>query len=297
MTETRTMTWRDTVLEALAADPTSRAITPEGWPSWRFPLPGEAAGEASVRLEGAWLVLEAGLDADPEAGRAPDGWTCLLRHGAFGGPGRLVAPDGRTVDRVRSELVVETPAAAASVARAAATALAAGRTALVATATPPGDDPPDAPDPSDLAALGAETGWRLDPRPGGVLAVDFGLERDVYRGRLAVRPGGGVRAWATLLDRPELGAASRAALGRLLVTAGTQLRLVRGAAYAADGRTTVELQVVAATTPTAASLDRLLTALQVGCRRCGPEAAALAAEDVAQRYMESFGGARPAIPQ
>lgn len=138
---------------------------------------------------------------------------------------------------------------------------------------------------ADLPCLVSETGWAFTARTAGKLAVDLEARHGFYQALLEERADGSVQIATELARWDKPSSMARRALGTLLLMACGLVRLTRAAIEEHDGQAVARFEVVLATPPVAAELDRVFGALSIACREFGPAAAALKDETLARQYL------------
>ena len=259
-------------------------LEPAGEMRWSFALANGRALPVTALIEEGWLALEAPLE---EAAAGTPLFRLLEWNGQLDGPGKFVAVSGGAL-QLRAEIALDE---AVDIAGRLHQSCAGFRAALgrshgesPAAHAVIGPGPIEAGGAQLRQALG-ESGWAFTERAGGRLAVELEAREGFYQALVEQRGVGGVRLWVELARAQALSAASRQALGLLLLTAGGALRPARGAAEAGDGQMALRLEVDFATPPGAAELGHALAALSVGCRLCGEEVKLLEDESIAGRYL------------
>ncbi len=143
----------------------------------------------------------------------------------------------------------------------------------------------------DLAALLTESGWPFVQRGPNRLAVDLGLPE--WFQQAFITPGAGrrhrVRAKVAVLESPT--AATRGAIGILLLTVSAVLRTIRGGRRDQDGETTLFFDAPIGEAPAAGDVDAALGAVAWACQMAGREARALIDERIARAYLAARGWA------
>ena len=143
----------------------------------------------------------------------------------------------------------------------------------------------------DFAALLTESGWPFVQRASNRLAVDLGLP-DWFQ-QAFITAGAGrrhrVRATVAVIESPT--AATRDAIGILLLTVSAVVRTVRGGRLDQDGESTLCFDAPLAEFPAATDVDAALGAVAMACQMAGREARALIDERIARAYLAARGWA------
>lgn len=149
--------------------------------------------------------------------------------------------------------------------------------------------PPDEESWARWPRAAAELGWTVSLRSGQRCLVDLDVPTGFHQATVAAL-GQGIRAFVSLL-RLSLAPEPREAIGRFLLSATDDLRLVRAASFShrsgSDDAAAIELEVALAPNAIPDDLDRALAALSVACRHVSREVQALAEGPVARRFLES----------
>ena len=253
----------------------TREFETDGPSSWRLTVRNGTALAIRARLDGGWLKLEAA----PESAVPVSDWT-LLRWNAVLPPGTRFARPAR----LRAEIPVAGELDAAPRIRDACAGFSAGAALLH------GEDPARREEPGEavpgMAEACQEAGWRAVERANGRVAVDLG----VHALEALVEPArGGVRLFVELGSAAALGGSSRQAVAALLIEASGAVRMARPAAAEIPGEEKLSWEVVFGSAPCASELGHALSALAVASAISCREARALAAEELAGRYLATRG--------
>ena len=137
---------------------------------------------------------------------------------------------------------------------------------------------------AELKRLCDEAEWPCTPRDDGSCTVELEYPGSFMQASLAPRDCG-VRVSVPLERFPESAAESVSALGILLLSAGSAMRMVRPACETADGKVSPRLEVVFSSVPAAAQLAHALSSLSVACQFCAEEVKALQDPNVAREFL------------
>ena len=279
--------------KALAATP---GIETSDAGRFTLALPDGSRTWLRLHVEDGWAELTAGL---PTELAAPDPWEALATVATVEGVARLTLTPGACALELRADIALDDDvdpaprlAAACEDMRALASALSGG----LANAIPADGEPAaDAGRPSaaraDLRALMAETGWSFVERDPERLAVDLAIPDRFQQAFVTPSAGGRTLARATLVVSAVPTGASRRAVGVLLLTASTVVRLVRAGVATEGGDVRLLVEAYLDPNPAAGDLDAALSALAMACRIAGRETRALFDERVARIYLAARGWA------
>lgn len=253
----------------------------------------------SAVLEDEWLRLRAPFAQDRIHGQAVGrcAWEVLLRNGILPGAAKLAIGPDRAVVYATLEMVLDRKAAARMGGgvddRLTAQLGAAVDDLRRATRRHPnGEDAAarrrDVPAAVDLAALCGAAGWAFNRRNERRVTVQ--LETAHGYAQAILDWGGELRATVQLC-RAEHGlrAASRQAIGVMLLQLGGLVRAVRPAALTGSGCDVVVLQACLGADPSARELGCALEVLSVGAGMCQCEVGLLADEALSNRYLSVCG--------
>jgi len=251
-----------------------------------------------LHVEDGWAELTAGL---PKGAAAPDPWEALSTVAAVEGVARLALTPGECAIELRADIALDDDvdpaprlAAACDDMRAMASALC-GRAASAAPAY--GEPAAGAAAGgrsaacANLPALMSETGWSFVERDPERLAVDLAIPDRFQQAFVTPSAGGRTLMRATLAVSAAPTLASRRALGVLLLTASTVVRLARTGVATEGGDVRLFVEAYLDAVPAAGDLDAALGALARACRIAGRETRALFDERVARIYLAARGWA------
>jgi hypothetical protein len=253
--------------------------------------------ELRFHVEAGWAELTASLPGDLASS---DPWEALASTVRVEGVAKLSLTPGGCGIEIRADVAMgddadPAPALAAAVDDMRSLAAALAGSSGAGTVAAAGESAIDAGPASgarvDLRALVSETSWSFVERDPDRLAVDLAIPDRFQQAFITPSRSGRTLARATLAMGALPTAASRRALGVLMLTASTAIRLVRPGIVieGADARLVVEAYLDP--DPDAADLDAALGALATACRIAGREARALFDERVARIYLAARGWA------
>lgn len=283
----------ETIHEALAK--ATAAVEQVGVSRWSFTLSNGKPLKATGRIEDGWFLLDAALHTGKK--RRPIArarvWELLCCNASIPWGGKFaLSPGGRSI-RLRAEIPmlddeVDLAARIGNVCAGLKAALRMFRrkkTARHARSLAPRADVCRAEDKVDLPGLLTESGWPFAERSGGALTVELDVPDAFYQATVQEQKHQGVRASVELAAADSWPKECRLALGVLLLTACGIVRMARGRAEEAEGRTAVGFEALLGRPTCAAELAQALSALSVICRLCGREAQALQERLVAREYL------------
>ena len=279
-------------------------------------LPCVAAGDGAAFLLGlhggrrarlrlgvadGWADLTVELGGS--AGRT-NPWDALALNAVAGGAARLILRPGDAAVALRADVPFAADgdpaprlASACEDLRRFAIALETGAVGPIADAgesSTPDARPVSSPNHDggvDIAALLTEAGWPFVQRASNRIAVDLGLP-DQFQ-QAFITPGAGerhrVRATLAVVGTPA--AATRNALGVLLLTVSAVVRTARGGRINQDGESTLFFESPLDDAPAASDVDVALCAVAMACQMAGLEARALIDERIAEAYLAARGWA------
>jgi len=265
--------------------PHARALGPG---RWEFDLENGKPLPVTTRIEDEWLVLRA---TPPLETRAAVLWRLARLNAEAAGGARIALSPARESAYLEACIALDEDVDIARRVDEALGGIANASAALEGVpraGTGSYHSVPSAPE-RGWAALVAEAGWVCKERPGGKVAVDLEAPAGLYRADLGVREESGVEITVDFVAVPSLSATTRAALGLLLLTASSVLRLGRGAATSGEDRDGLSYRVSFASTPSATEMSHALSACSLACRWFGRELKALTDERLAQAYLEIRG--------
>ena len=135
-------------------------------------------------------------------------------------------------------------------------------------------------------------GWDFVQRSASRFAVDLGVRGQFVQAVIDPVTASAIRLRATLATYRSPVAATRLALGVLLLTTSAAVRLVRGGASAGDGdEYDVYIETWLDTAASADDLQHALSALSVAGQMVARETRAVADERVARSYLSARGWA------
>jgi hypothetical protein len=137
---------------------------------------------------------------------------------------------------------------------------------------------------ADLGRLAAAAQWPLNQRASGRMDVPLEVPGRALSARLTTA-GNTLRVAAEFAGWPQLGSASRAALGLLLLSATQAVSLARAFARELPERAAVGAEVVFQGEPAVPELEAALSALSVFAGLCGEELRALADGAIAEEFL------------
>ena len=136
----------------------------------------------------------------------------------------------------------------------------------------------------DFKRLCDEAEWPCTQRSDGTCVVELECPGSFVQASLAPRDGG-VRVSVPLANFDESAAESVSALGVLLLSAGSAMRMVRPVCETSDGKISPRLEVDFSAVPAAAQLAHALSSLSVACQFCAEEVQALQDPNVAREFL------------
>lgn len=150
---------------------------------------------------------------------------------------------------------------------------------------------PDEPADVDMALLLTEAGWPFVRRTSNRLAVDLGLCDQFQQAFITPDSGRRHRVRATLAVAGTLPAATRDALGVLLLTVSAAVRLARGGCASQGEESVLFVESPLGETPAVGDVDVALCAVAMACQMAGRETRALIDERIARAYLAARGWA------
>jgi hypothetical protein len=279
---------------ALAGIP---GVEPRGLGGFTLALLDGRLADLRFHVDGGWVELTAGL---PTELASVDPWDALAAAATVEGLAKLALKPGACALDVRADIALEglidpAPrlAAACSDMRSLAAALAGSpgthdRSAARDAAVDPSAGCAGR---ADLCELISEAGWSYVERDPERLAVDLAIPDRFQQAFITPSACGGTLARATLVVSSAPTLASRRAIGVLLLTVSTVVRLVRTGAVLDAGDARLFVEAYLDRNPTVAELDAVLGALAMACQSAGRETRALFDERVARTYLAARGWA------
>jgi hypothetical protein len=263
-------------------DKVATKVTALGGGVWTFALlNGRPFGARAVVRDG-WLTVGAPLGTIGGAGASRrEAWDVLAQNALLGGGVRQILTGGVELG-VCADLALDADLDLATRIHDACRGIEAAKGGLSAGAPLPAAAP-DAPAPSELAAICRQTGWTI--RDGERLAVDLDVPAGILTAEIAAARGA-VTVAVPLFDEAvdDATPVCRQALATLLLRTSAVVRMVRATtipgappcfAVSCPGR------------PSAAELAHALGALSVACGVAAREAHLLRHDDtLARRYVE-----------
>jgi hypothetical protein len=247
--------------------------------AWRLVPPDDPDLEIIVRENGDWLCLAADV-----AAKRTDLFSCLQWNAGLPGLAKFVVPPGRGAVRLQAEIPLDRTVDAAAHIRLAVAGICAGAAHLRGTRILKTTAEADA-KPLDLRALCDAAGWACTPRSETRLAAALDVPGGFHQAIVEAVAGLGVRAAADLVEAQGLGDPSREAIARLLLRAGSAVRMVRPAAEAAGERTLFRWEAALGARPGPQELRHALAALSMACRLTAREVEVLQNPAGAEAYL------------
>jgi hypothetical protein len=268
-----------------------------GFGRWCLALSNGETFRVSARIEDPWLVMEAPLGAKNRAPAGPErNWDLVRWNARLPGGAKFVLPPGSRTPRVRAEVLADQNPDLEPQIHGAVEGIRAAHRRIACDQIEqqdagPGPRPADEPRPCDLEGICRDAGWELVRRPSGRMAVALDAPGAVHQAILDLRKDGRLAVSVEIAALPSPAAATRQAVGLMLLRASGLVRMARGAVEETDGRTEARFEVVFDVPPAAAqTVHDALAALSVACRTCGrQEVEAMQAEACARKYLSLRG--------
>lgn len=252
---------------------------------WAFCLANGKPLEVRASRVGPWLILESELDTGAVT---VEPWRLLEANAGLHGAAKIVAPLG-AAPRVQAELPVAEEIdlgkrlrqTSVGLRQAAARIAGDGEPCAAAAAAPETLAGVEV-----LEGLVREAGWSPEPRAGGGLSVQ--IESRHCGGRvlvLALKDGACLFGLRVTGVEPVTGPC-REAMARLLLSAGSVVRMARPVLTPDGARLAVDFQVRFDTLPSAVEIGHGLAALSVAGSLYGREVRALVDPGLAEAYLE-----------
>jgi hypothetical protein len=268
---------------------------------WSCVLANGAALRSTVWIDpdDGWLCMDAALSKDSPQWRsllANRLWDILTYNAALPG-GAKYALDSAGCLRVRSELPLDSEADVPDVT---AEMCEGFEQALNHLRHEGGPEPGTGRQAGDranmvghgdsLECLREELAWPTTERPDGRLAVTLDVPGSFCQA--LVRPQADkVRVAVELVSEQSLSPVSRRALGLLLLSANSAVRMARAAAEDRNGLAAAWFEVVLTSRAAVAEAEHALAALSVACRLCVREVKAMQDDAIAMEYLSVRGWA------
>jgi len=285
------------IVSTLAAH--AAVLEEQGTGRWAAVLQNGTRLAATATVDDGWLVLDALVDGargelpDVRAGAAASDrlWALLRAHGGLGGAVRFVVRRRAGALRLalRADVPLDDEVDVGGRVHEACAALHEAGSVVMGAATGEAASPPA---PVDVGALVRATRWPAVERASGRLAVELEVPGVFRQAVVEARPDGRVSASLPVASADDDDAPPappcRAALGLLLLRAGSVVRLVRAAT---DEAAVARYEVVLGDAPAVVELQHALAALSMVARLTLREAAVLRADaGVAAAYLARVGG-------
>jgi hypothetical protein len=137
----------------------------------------------------------------------------------------------------------------------------------------------------DLARLCQETGWPCIEQSTGPIKIDLETPNEFYQARVEQRLNQ-IYVQVDIAAGESSSLVCQNSLALFLLAVSGQLRMARPTLVETDGRIAARFEIVFNRLPLAQELSHALSALSMGCRLAGREAAALQQdEELAREYL------------
>ena len=272
-------TRHERVGEALRAAGAALAAAGDG--AWRLVPADDPDLEILIREDGDWLCLAADV-----AAKRTDLFCCLQWNAGLAGLAKFVLAPGRSAVRLQAEIPLDRTVDLAAHIRLASAGICGGAAHIRGgRIRKTADAAEDEAKPLDLRALCDVAGWACTPRSETRLAAALDVPGGFHQAIVEEAAGLGIRAGADLAEAQGPGGPSREAIARLLLRAGSAVRMVRPAAEAAGDRTLLRWEAVLGARPGPQELRHALAALSMACRLTAREVEMLQDPAAARAYL------------
>jgi len=257
----------------------SLSVAEVGHHHWQFYLANETTAPIRARIADDWLLLKASC-AEGTTPKRRMLWNLLQWNAALSGGARFALGFGEPCIQIRAEIpLIENLDLNVRI-----------RQAYIGIGTAwsrvqshfdraVGKEPVDGTEPTgDLARLCQETGWPFVEPSTGPMKIDLETANEFYQATIEQRFCQ-VHVQVDIAAGESISPPCQKAFSLFLLAVSSHLRVARPTAVEAGGRFVARLEVVFDRLPGVEELCHALSALSIGCRLAGREAAALLEDD------------------
>ena len=253
---------------------------------WQVYLGNTTTAPITARIADDWLLLEASC-ADHETRSF---WDLLQWNAALPGGAKFALGCAEAFMQIRAEIpLIENMDLNARIRQACVgfgTAWSRVQGELNGAAGDEPKEPNDSAEPAgELARLCQETGWPCVEPSTGAIKIDLETPNEFYQASIEQRFCQ-VHVHVEIAAGESISPLCRQSLALFLLATSAHLRMARPTIVEVNGRCSARLEVVFDRMPLAQELGHALSALSLGCRLAGREAAALQQDEaLAQEYL------------